>query len=178
MRLRSSQGQPANSGPHSLAFTQRNQGKSKGTRSQIPVPVPPSSPRPAPQDPMVPEATREAIEQQAATYVESVRLRMIAQGIPFESPRFTEGAGPSTRVPVFDRLGPPLPIQNRPEDLRHRSVKPAMTIPSRRIQLATRTTTERRSSLRKAEVSIRSKRESKAKSVMQQENPKARCWPG
>ncbi|KAK1553112.1 hypothetical protein Q3G72_029103 [Acer saccharum] len=59
--------------------------------ANFPLPNPES----APQDPTVPEATREAIEQHAATYVESVRLRMVAQGIPFEAPRFTEGAGPS-----------------------------------------------------------------------------------
>ena len=132
MRLRSSQGQPANSGPHSLASTQRNQGKRKGTRSQIPVPISPPSPGPAPQDPAVPEATRKAIEQQAAAYAESVHFRMITQGIPFESPRFVEGAGLSTQVPVFYRLGLPLPIQNHPEDLRHRLVKSAIDIPPRK----------------------------------------------
>ncbi|KAK0590451.1 hypothetical protein LWI29_027333 [Acer saccharum] len=93
---------------------------------------------------------------------------MIAQGIPFESPRFVEGAGPSARVPVLDRLRPPLPIQNHLEDLRHRSVKPAMNILPRRIQSTIRPIVERRSSQHEAEVSIRSKRESKAKSVMQQ----------
>ena len=132
MRLRSSQGQPTNSGPHSLASTQRNQGKRIGTRNQIPVPVPPPNLGPAPQDPAVSQTNREAIEQQAAAYVESVRLRMIAQGIPFESPRFAEGAGPSTRAPVFDRLGPPIPVHNHPEDLRHRLVKSAINIPARK----------------------------------------------
>ena len=76
------------------------------------------------------------MEQHAAAYVESIRLRMIAQGIPFEAPRLVGEAGPSTRVPVFDRLGPLLPVPDRPGDFRTRHVKSAFDIPPRRIQPA------------------------------------------
>ncbi|KAK0603846.1 hypothetical protein LWI29_009300 [Acer saccharum] len=75
---------------------------------------------------------------------ESVRLRMIAKGIPFESPRFAEGAGPSTQVPIFDKPGPPLLVQNHPEDLRHRLVKSAIYIPPRKGQSTTRPAARKR----------------------------------
>ena len=50
---------------------------------------------------------------------------MIAQGILGD-------AGPSIRVPVFDRLGPPLLV--RQAKLRPRLVKSAIEVPPRRIQ--------------------------------------------
>lgn len=84
------------------------------------------------------------MEQHATTYVESVRLRMIAQGIPFKAPSFSERAGLSTRVPVFDRLRLPLPVQDHPRDLRPRLVKSTIDIPPRRIQPTTTLIAERK----------------------------------
>ena len=57
---------------------------------------------------------------------------MIAQGILFEAAGILGDIGPSTQVPVFDRLGPPLPV--RQADLRPRLEKSAIEIPPRRAQ--------------------------------------------
>ena len=69
---------------------------------------------------------------------------MIAQGIPIEAPRLVGEVGPSTQVPVFDRLGPPLPVPDHPEDLRPRQVNSAFDIPPRRIQPIVRPVAEKR----------------------------------
>ncbi|KAK1560366.1 hypothetical protein Q3G72_025846 [Acer saccharum] len=52
--------------------------------------------------------------------------------------RFAEEVGSSTRVPIFDKLGPPLPMQDHLGDFRPRLVKSAFHIPPRRIQPTTR----------------------------------------
>ncbi|KAI9180437.1 hypothetical protein LWI28_004816 [Acer negundo] len=75
--------------------------------------------------------------QQVVAYVESVRLRMIAQGIPFEVPRTGGKVKPGTQVSVFDRLGPPLLVSNYPADFRPRQVRSVVDIPPRRNQPAT-----------------------------------------
>ena len=84
MRLRSSQGHLEPSGLQSLASTKRAQRRGKGTRNENPPPVPPPVAGPVPQDPARQEVNRDVLEQHAAAYVEAIRLRMIAQGIPFE----------------------------------------------------------------------------------------------
>ena len=76
------------------------------------------------------------MEQHAAAYVESIRLRMIAQGIPFKAPGLVGEAGPSTRIPVFDRLELPLLVPSHPRDFRPRQVKSVFDIPLRKNQPA------------------------------------------
>ena len=120
MRLRSSQVQPDPSGHQSLASTQRVSRQGKGSKNNYLAPIPLAITGPVPQD---------ILEQQAAAYVEAVHLLMIAQGIPLEIPRTTGNAGPDTRVPVFDRLGPPPPALVNQEDLRARLVKSVVEVP-------------------------------------------------
>ena len=103
-------------------------------RSQIPALVPPLNVDPIPQDPTIQEVNRDTMKQQAAAYVESIRLRMIAQGIPFEAPGLVGEAGLSTWVPVFDKLGPPPLVPSHPGDFRPRQVKSAVDIPPRKNQ--------------------------------------------
>ena len=93
--------------------------------------MPPPVSGPVPQDPARQEVNREVLEQHAVAYVEAIRLRMITKGIHFEVARILGDAGPSIRVPVFDRLGPPLPV--RQVDLRPRLVKSAIEVPHRRV---------------------------------------------
>ena len=111
MRLQSSQGHPKPSGLQSLASIERAQRKGKGTRNENPPPVPLPVVGLVPQDPARQEVNRDVLEQHAAAYVEAIRLRMIAQGIPFEAAGVPGDAGPSIRAPVFDRLGPPLLVR-------------------------------------------------------------------
>ena len=102
MRLRSSQGHPEPSGLQSFASTERARRRGKGVRSENPPPVPPPAAGPIPQNPAEQEINRDVLEQHAAAYVEAIRLRMIAQGIPFEAAGVQGDVGPSTRAPVFD----------------------------------------------------------------------------
>ena len=94
--------------------------------------MPPPAAGSVPQNLARQDVNRDVLEQHAAAYVEAIRLRMIAQGIPFEVTGVLGDAGPSTRVPVFDRLGPPYPT--RQANLRPRLVKSAIEIPPRRAQ--------------------------------------------
>ena len=64
------------------------------------------------------EVNRDTMEQHTTAYVESIRLRMIAQGIPFEAPRLVEEVGSSTRVPVFEILKLTLPVPDHPGDFK------------------------------------------------------------
>ena len=95
-----------------------------GSRLTFPAPAPPPRPPPAtsplPRDSIGQEIDREILEQQAIAYVEVIHLWMIAQGIPFEVAEVVGDIGPGTRVPMFDRLGPPIPIPVCQVDLRPR----------------------------------------------------------
>ncbi|KAI9191746.1 hypothetical protein LWI28_012879 [Acer negundo] len=73
-------------------------------------------------------------EQQAAAYVEAIRLRTTAQRILFEANRIAGDIGLSTWVPVFDQLGPSSPTMVCQVNLKPRLVKSMIEIPSRRVQ--------------------------------------------
>ena len=94
--------------------------------------MPPPAVGLVPQDPARQEDNRDVLEQHAAAYVEAIRLRMMAQGIPFEAIGIPGDAGPSVRAPVFDRLGPPLLV--RQAELGPRLVKSAIEVPPRKVQ--------------------------------------------
>ena len=159
MRLRSSQGHPEPSGLQSIASTERARRRGKGVRSENPPPVPPPAAGPIPQNPAEQEINRDVLEQHAAAYVEAIRLRMIAQGIPFEAAGIQDDVRPSIRAPVFDRLGPPHPV--RQADLRPRLVKSAIEVPPRKVQSPPRPRTKERDSRPDSEESAKSRRISK-----------------
>ena len=108
MRLQSSQVHPDPSGPQSFASTQR---RGRGSRNDNSAPLPPLAAGPTPRDLVGQGIDHGTLEQKAATYVKAIYLRMIAHGIPFEAVRLTGDVDPGTRVPVFDRLRPPLPVR-------------------------------------------------------------------
>ncbi|KAI9157559.1 hypothetical protein LWI28_024396 [Acer negundo] len=99
---------PAPSGPLLLASIEKAQRRGRGSRNDNPAPIPPlvTAVCPLPRDPIGQEINRDILEQQDAAYIEAIRLRMIAQGIPFEAAGTAGDIGPSIRVPIFDRLGP------------------------------------------------------------------------
>ena len=86
---------------------------------------------------------------------------MIAHWIPFEAVGIPGDAGPSVRVPVFDRLGPPLPV--RQAKLRPRLVKSAIEVPSRRVQPSPKSRAKERDPHPDSEGSAKSRRSSKEK---------------
>ncbi|KAI9166034.1 hypothetical protein LWI28_025081 [Acer negundo] len=61
-------------------------GQGRGSRNDNPVPIPPpvTATVPLPRDPIRQEINWDVLKQQAAAYVEFIRLRMIAQAIPFK----------------------------------------------------------------------------------------------
>ena len=78
MRLRSFQVHPDPSGPQSLGSTKRAQRRGRGSRNDNSTPSPPPVAGPIPRDPVGQEIDRGVLEQQAAAYIEAIRLRMIA----------------------------------------------------------------------------------------------------
>ena len=115
-----------------------------------PVLNPHSPAVPVPQDPVGQGINQDVLDQQEVAYVEAIRLRMIAQGIPFEAVGVVGNPHHGIRIPVFDRLGPPppipililIPIPMQQEDLRPRLVKSAIKIPPRRAQASVKPRTE------------------------------------
>ncbi|KAK4840991.1 hypothetical protein QYF36_023204 [Acer negundo] len=109
-----------------------------GARNNNPTPILPQAPSHIPPDPTIQEVSRDILEQQAAAYVKSVRLRMITQGIPLEASRKVGEVGPSIRTSVFNIHRPPLSVPDRPTNLRPRQVKSEIDVPSKRNLLTTR----------------------------------------
>ncbi|KAI9178046.1 hypothetical protein LWI28_022039 [Acer negundo] len=149
---------PAPSGPLSLASTEKAQRRGKGSRNDNPAPIPPpiTAACPLPRDLIGQEINRDILKQQAADYLEAIRLRMIAQGIPFEAARISEDISPSIRVLLFDRLGPSPPNLVCQVNLRPRLVKSAIEILPRRVQPLVRLRGEKKDPQPDSEGSARS----------------------
>ena len=132
MRLRSSQARPDPSGPQSLASTEIIHRRGRGFRNDNSTLIPHPPTGLVPLDSAGHEINCDILDQQAAAYVEAIRLRMIAQGILLEAAGIVGDTGLGIRALVFDRLGPPLPIPIRQEDLRPRLVKSTIEVPPKR----------------------------------------------